>query len=188
MPESIRLHLAVSEIAERSIMERLDTANINLDTGFALISPAAAFASKQWAENHFAQIIDHIAEVWKLPSVIIAGRGEEEIARRVASSAHHQPRIISGLNLKELAALISLSSLFVGNDSGPMHIAAAFARPLVVIFGSSNPTVWHPWTSAPHRVVQAAQEVSAEMRIATIPVAEVAVAVDAVMQENQDRA
>lgn len=188
MPESICLHLTVSEAAKRSVIERLNAAQINLETGFALISPAAAFASKQWAENHFAQIIDHIAGVWKLPSVIIAGRGEEEIARRVASFVRHQPHIISGLNLKELAALISLSSLFVGNDSGPMHIAAAFVRPLVVIFGSSNPTVWHPWTTAPHRVVQGAEEASAETRIATIPVAEVAVAVDEVMQENRNRA
>jgi len=183
MPESPRLQLAISEAAERSIRERLCAAQVNAANGFVVISPAAAFASKQWAESRFAQIIDRLADHYQLPSVIIAGRGEEEIASRVASFAHRQPRLISRLNLKELAALISLSSLFVGNDSGPMHIAAAFNRPLVAIFGSSNPAVWQPWTDAPHRVIQAPDSVSAETRIAKITVAEVAAAIDEVMNE-----
>jgi ADP-heptose:LPS heptosyltransferase len=60
------------------------------------------------------------------------------------------------MSLKEAIALISLSSLFVGNDSGPMHIAAALGRPLVAIFGPSEVTAWRPWTNSPHRVVRPA--------------------------------
>jgi ADP-heptose:LPS heptosyltransferase len=62
---------------------------------------------------------------------------------------------VTGLDLKELVALIAHSSIFIGNDSGPMHIAAAFARPIVAMFGGSNPTVWSPWTPGPQRVLAA---------------------------------
>ena len=55
--------------------------------------------------------------------------------------------------MKELIALINRSRAFIGNDSGPMHIAAALRRPLVAVFGSSNAEVWHPWTDSPYRIV-----------------------------------
>jgi ADP-heptose:LPS heptosyltransferase len=57
------------------------------------------------------------------------------------------------LDLRELIALVSRARLFIGNDSGPAHIAAAAGRPAVVIFGSSDSNTWRPWQN-PHRVVQ----------------------------------
>src|SRR5439155_13925987 len=50
-------------------------------------------------------------------------------------------------------ALASMARLFVGNDSGIAHIAAAVDTPCVVIFGSSNRDNWHPWTSDPYETV-----------------------------------
>jgi ADP-heptose:LPS heptosyltransferase len=44
--------------------------------------------------------------------------------------------------------LLASASLFVGNDSGPAHMAAAFGVPAVVIFGESNPAIWGPWRTA----------------------------------------
>jgi ADP-heptose:LPS heptosyltransferase len=52
-----------------------------------------------------------------------------------------------------LTALASKASLFVGNDSGIAHIAAAVRTPSVVVFGSSNRDHWRPWTDAPNEVV-----------------------------------
>ena len=52
----------------------------------------------------------------------------------------------------ELIALVTSARLFVGNDSGPAHLAAAVGKPTVVIFGSTNPVQWHPWKSE-HRIV-----------------------------------
>src|SRR4029078_13003431 len=57
------------------------------------------------------------------------------------------------LSLPEITALASRASLFVGNDSGIAHIAAAVNTPVVVIFGSSNRDHWHPWTDAPNEMV-----------------------------------
>jgi lipopolysaccharide heptosyltransferase III len=57
-----------------------------------------------------------------------------------------------GLGLPELIALVAGAAIFVGNDSGPAHVAAATARPCVAIYGSTNPEQWRPWRTE-HRVV-----------------------------------
>lgn len=198
-----RLRLQVGEAARQQVGERLQAMDLHSAASespqaarrFAVIAPAAAMESKRWSANRFAQVVNHLYERWQLPSLLIAGREQEAIAHKVASLATAKPRVVTGLSLKELMALISLSSLFVGNDSGPMHIAAAFNRPVVGIFGSSNPDVWRPWTQAPHRVVdalgsrrpQARQddqpEVDVETRIRKIAVEAVNGAVDEVLQE-----
>ena len=55
---------------------------------------------------------------------------------------------MAGAPLAEIKSLLAGASFFVGNDSGPAHMAAAFGLPVVVIFGNSNPAIWGPWRTA----------------------------------------
>jgi heptosyltransferase III len=55
---------------------------------------------------------------------------------------------VTGAPLAQIKTLLAGASLFVGNDSGPAHMAAAFGMPVVVIFGNSNPDIWGPWRTA----------------------------------------
>ncbi|HKP86452.1 MAG TPA: glycosyltransferase family 9 protein, partial [Blastocatellia bacterium] len=109
--------------------------------------------SKRWQAAGFAAVADHLGARWNLRSVIIAGPGQEHVASEVAAATRAGARVLTGLSLKEMIALIGLAQVFVGNDSGPMHIAAALKRPVVAVFGSSNADVWHPWTDSAYRVV-----------------------------------
>jgi ADP-heptose:LPS heptosyltransferase len=52
---------------------------------------------------------------------------------------------LEGLSLAQFAAALGKARIFVGNDSGPAHMAAALSRPVVVIFGSSSSPIWGPW-------------------------------------------
>lgn len=182
-----RLSLSVTEAATRQVRDRLRREGVvsarETGGGFAVISPAAAMESKRWSIDSFARVTEHLADRWDLPGVVIAGPGQEHIAREVASKSEAKPRVVTGLSLKELMALISLSSLFVGNDSGPMHMAAAFCRPVVAVFGSSNADVWRPWADSPTRFIRADEKLDPVTRIAGIRVEEVKAAVDEVMQE-----
>lgn len=123
--------------------------------GFACIIPGAAFESKRWTAEGFAAVAGHLSERWSLASVVIAGPGQERLAQEVVSVAGTKSAVLAGLSLKELVALLEIARVFVGNDSGPMHMAAALDCPVVAVWGSSDPTVWHPWTEAPYRVVEA---------------------------------
>ena len=77
--------------------------------------------------------------------------------------------IPDALPLPDLIALISRARIFIGNDSGPAHLAAATGKPAVVMYGPTNPVQWHPWQS-PHRVVTTGAEFRAIRGDKTIPI------------------
>jgi len=144
---------------------------------FAILAPSAALESKRWPTSGFAEVADHLRESWHLRSIVIAGPGQEHVAGEVVGHSRTKPSVISGLGLKELIALTSLAELFVGNDSGPMHIASALERPVVAVFGSSDADVWHPWARSPYRLVKARAA-----SINSIPPEDVIASVDDVMR------
>lgn len=105
-----------------------------------LFSPGSATASiKRWPAERFAQLADALA-LRGLPAGILAGPGEEELGTRVSSAAR-APLPVLGPDLDPvgLAALLSRARLLVANDSGPAHLAAAVATPVVVFFGPTDP-------------------------------------------------
>ncbi|HVG17790.1 MAG TPA: glycosyltransferase family 9 protein [Blastocatellia bacterium] len=186
-----RLEVVVSPEAEASCYEKLATIGVAERAAFACVSPAAALESKRWGAAGFAAIADHLSKRWGLRSVVIAGPGQEHVAREVAGATRAGARVLTGLSLKELIALVGLAQVFVGNDSGPMHVAAALKRPLVAVFGSSNADVWHPWTDAPYRVVsgrgdsrdvEASPPHDSRPEIRSIPTSRVIAAVDEVLE------
>jgi ADP-heptose:LPS heptosyltransferase len=142
--------LGVSPEAAQAIDERLTAAGLN-DRKFALIHPAAAFATKQWATENFARVVEFLAERG-YASVAIAAPHENAILENLTSEAS-VGIVTFELSLPEVTALASRSQLFVGNDSGIAHIAAAVGTPSVVIFGSSNIAHWRPWNRASAEVV-----------------------------------
>lgn len=156
-PQQAILTVPVSPDAVESVRNRLKLMGVGYDeTGsgsYAVLSPGASAGSKMWPAGSFAEVAGYLKRHYGLASVVIAGPGEERLASRIAASTEGSAVVLSGADLKEIVALIAHSSAFVGNDSGPMHIAAAFQRPLVAIFGGSNPQVWRPWTEGPCRVL-----------------------------------
>lgn len=174
-----RLRLRLSMRAATSIRRRLDEAGVDKD--FAVLAPAAAFESKRWRAEGFAAAADHLSERYGLRSAVIAGPGQEGLAHEVAALTRSKARAVVGLSLKEVVALAASSQFFIGNDSGPMHIAAAMARPIVALFGSSDPDVWRPWGDSPYRIVRRRAETGTG-DIKDIPDAEVIAAIDEVMK------
>jgi lipopolysaccharide heptosyltransferase II len=145
--------LAVTEKAAASVGRRLKERGINETTPFALVHPAAAFESKQWRVENFARVAESL-ERRDLRVVAIAGPEQALVLRDLQASSAAHVQALTDLSLPEVTALSARASIFVGNDSGIAHIAAAVRTPLVVIFGSSNVAHWRPWTTAPAEVVR----------------------------------
>ena len=122
------------------------------DRPYAVIHAGAAYFTKVWPLDHFVAVATEIRERHSLKPVFVAGPGEEELAGHVPGF-----EVRRGLSVAGLMSLMAGADLFVGNDSGPSHVAAAFGVPCVTIFGSSDSRAWHPWRS-PHRVVETAWE------------------------------
>jgi heptosyltransferase-3 len=118
---------------------------------YAVIHPAAMMDSKRWSVDNFARAGTIIQDQgWHV--VVTAGRGEESLATRLTAELPDS-LLLLGLSIPQLAELLRGADLYLGNDSGPMHLAAAVGTPTVAVWGSSNSAQWHPWL-VPHRVVQ----------------------------------
>jgi ADP-heptose:LPS heptosyltransferase len=111
----------------------------------ATIHPFATTAGKTWGASGFLAVAQHLKQSGLEP-VFIGGGGDD-------FSPFHAFRAISGAPLSEVKSLVAAASLFVGNDSGPAHMAAALGVPAVVIFGASDPAIWGPWRTVSEVVI-----------------------------------
>jgi heptosyltransferase-3 len=146
--------LAVSGEASAVIARRLrEEAGLADAQPFALVHPAAAFDTKTWAAEKFSRVIEHLA-ARGLAAVAVAGPGEAKVLEDVRARTSAPLAGFTDLSLPELTALAARAALFVGNDSGVAHVAAAVGTPQVVVFGSSNVAHWRPWTQAAAEVVR----------------------------------
>jgi len=118
---------------------------------YAVIHPASLMSTKRWDPERFAAVARALQER-DLEIALTCGPGEEVVAGQVAKGIP-STKILLGLTIPELAELIRGAKIYVGNDSGPMHLAAAVGTPTVAIWGSSDARRWHPWY-VDHRVVQ----------------------------------
>jgi ADP-heptose:LPS heptosyltransferase len=144
VPEDPRPSIHLGPSARERINARLRSDGLQ-PGGFLLIQPTATLATKQWAVQHFARLADLLTEMSGYPAVFSAGAWEADVLRRIEENARHRHRFWTGLGLEDLFALIDACRLFIGNDSGPTHAAAALAKPVVVVWGSSDFQVWRPW-------------------------------------------
>lgn len=145
--------LKVSERAAKSIAEKLAARKIEAEQPLALVHPAAALETKQWATESFAHVTEALSERGLTPVAIVSA-SERSVLESLREQSTTNITGFANLSLPEVTALASRARLFVGNDSGIAHIAAATGTPSVVIFGSSNVTHWRPWTVGQSEVVR----------------------------------
>lgn len=145
-----RTVLGIAPAAAVTVNARLEEVGL-ADRKIALIHPAAAFATKQWATENFARVIEYLAERGFAPVAVAAPHEQAVLETLVESSS--VPVLTLDLSLPEVTALAKRAQVFVGNDSGIAHIAAAVGTRSVVVFGSSNIAHWRPWNTAPAEVV-----------------------------------
>jgi heptosyltransferase-2 len=131
--------IAVARLAEQGIAASDFVIGIN---------PGAAYGSaKRWYPERFADVAGRLAAAWNAKIVIFGGPGETDIADGIERHLAGQCYNLAGTtSLRELMALIQRCSFFITNDSGPMHIAAAFGVPLVAIFGSTDHIMTSPYS------------------------------------------
>jgi heptosyltransferase III len=104
-----------------------------------IIHAVAATPDKTWSAGHFLAVADHLAQSG--PAPIFIGGPDDDL-----TPFHRYPTIQTSLSA--VKSLLASASLFVGNDSGPAHMAAAFGVPSIVIFGASDAAIWGPWRTA----------------------------------------
>jgi heptosyltransferase I len=104
---------------------------------FALLNPGAGWGAKRWPAERYGEVARQLAEIG-LKALLNFGPGEEDLARAVDAASGGAVEMFTG-SLTQLIALTRRARLFIGGDTGPMHLAAALGVPVVGIFGPTDP-------------------------------------------------
>ena len=131
--------LSRQPVRESAIMARF---GINPTDPLVVLCPGAEFGpAKRWPARHYASLAALVCAEWPEANVVLLGSNKDRsLATEIAALSGQSLRNLCGeTSLTEALAIISRASSVVSNDSGLMHVAAAFGRPQVAVFGSSDP-------------------------------------------------
>lgn len=147
----VRLRLEVPERAGQRIAELLRQRDIDASRPWVVMHPGASASSRRYPPEEFAEVAAGMQEAGH--QVVFTGsEGERDLVRRVQLDAGGRTASFAGcLDLSELAALLSRSSLLISNNTGPVHVASAVGTPVVDIYAMTNPQ-HTPWR-VPNRVL-----------------------------------
>jgi ADP-heptose:LPS heptosyltransferase len=111
----------------------------------AVVHPGAAFPGRRWPPERFAAVARHLAAEGH-EVVVTGGPAETSLAREVAAGAGLAPdAVLAGrTSTTELAAVVAAARVVVSGDTGVAHLATAYRRPSVVLFGPVSPSLWGP--------------------------------------------
>jgi len=149
--------ISATEEEQKGVDDRLNSAFRVSRSAFVLIHPGARLKYREWPAERFAELIRALSQKTSHAIVLVCGPGEESWVSQLAEKAttiHHPPSTIlfwPAPSLGEFMALAKRAALFIGNESGPMHLAAAVECRVMAIF-RTDPTRWGP-LGPRHRIV-----------------------------------
>ena len=145
------LHVSTDE--DRIVDDRLASAGIDSAHLMVGINPGSTYGSaKRWLPERFAEVAQRVVRQLEREAgvcvavAILGGRGEESLGKNIASRLDCRSIVLSGATtIRELMAVVKRCRLLITNDTGPMHIAAAFGVPIVAVFGPTDSRTTAPY-------------------------------------------
>jgi len=146
-PKVSPLVLHTSHQDEEDAARLLGEAGLGADSPRPLVMfhPGARYWFKAWPAERFATLADRLTDAYGCRVLVGGDANDREVAHAIHARARSAPALLAGhTTLLQFAAVLKRCALFVGNDNGPMHMAAALGTPVVGLFGPSDPSVWGP--------------------------------------------
>ena len=144
--------------AEERIVHRLAELGIG---NFAVLNPGAGWGAKRWPAERYGEVARKLAEQG-VQSILNYGPGEEELVRAAEVASGGTAKAMT-CTISQLIALTRRARLFIGGDTGPLHLAAALQVPVVAIFGPTDPARNGPY-GARSIVLRSPQSITSHAR------------------------
>ncbi len=146
-------HLQLTEAENTDAHQFLIQADLTPERLLVGIHPGGNWEYKLWNAKNYAYLASALAKKLDAAILLFAGPNERDLQNKVAEMMDSPLILVKTDDLRQLAALISMCDVYIGNDTGPMHIAAAVGTPVVALFGSTNHIRSGPYGDK-HSVVQ----------------------------------
>nr|MBC8870273.1 glycosyltransferase family 9 protein [Planctomycetota bacterium] len=140
---AVEFRLPVDQRAEASCEEFL--AAKGLADGYVVLNPGAGWASRLWPRERYAAVARHVGSKWSLSSAVVwAGEKEKAWAEEIVEGSDGHAVLTPATSLQELTSLLRRAWLFVGSDTGPLHLAVAVGTSCGSVHGTTP-----AWQSGP---------------------------------------
>jgi lipopolysaccharide heptosyltransferase II len=152
-PECFSVEMSPDTTAVQRLSGRLEKAGVGPTDRIVVVHVSAGNPFRRWPQSAFATVVAELARETGMRVLVTSGPSEPEAAQRVADEAgagldsitRERLLTIGDLSLAELRALFDRAALFIGGDSGPLHIAATSFIPIVALYGPTLPVRSSPW-------------------------------------------
>lgn len=122
----------IEQILKQSLIETKDR--------IVVMHPGASCISKRWPLENFSELGDRLIRDFSVKLIIVSSPEQKELANKVCTNMKEGALNLAGMtSIGQLASLIKRASLFISNDSGPVHIASSVDTPVISIFGRKQP-------------------------------------------------
>ncbi|MBD3383993.1 hypothetical protein GF407_03615 [candidate division KSB1 bacterium] len=153
-PVIVSPFITVTDIEKEWARKFLCKLGINTEKPLIGIHPGASWPAKRWLPERFSRLADSLAENHNFEILFTMGPGETELVKSVKKNCRQRTYLTGVLSLRQLGAVLNALDVYVSNDCGPLHLAAATSCKTVGIFGPGEPDIWYPYDSAKgHRLV-----------------------------------
>ncbi len=140
--------ITVSAAEQNKARALLGEYGVRESNEIVVISPSASKRNKMWPEKSFALFIDKIASGKNVKVLLLADPANPVSSAVIATLTKSKPVLLPLMGLREVMGLLSVADLYVGNDSGLSHAAAALDTETITIVGPDEPCIFHPYKEA----------------------------------------
>jgi len=147
IPKKKNLFFAYNKENRAYINSLLERMGIGEGEKFTVVHPGARVDFKMLPPRIMGEVVGYIVSEFGSKVMLVGSDTEITSISEVAQASGRKCGVATNLSIGQLAALMDRSEMFLGNDSGPMHIASALGKPVVAFFGPSDPVIWAPWNN-----------------------------------------
>ena len=155
-PSTVRFPFHIPDAARARVSGLLEAGGIGAGAPYIVINPAVGSETRRWGASRFAECVHRLGKEFGLRTVLIGSKKDIGICEEVANTSQVAtlPEACRTLNLagqtdlKELAAVLERCALHICGDTGSGHIAAALGRPVVALYGPTDPAQAGPWAQS----------------------------------------
>jgi len=143
----VHLNYPLNEHHREWARDFLASLDIDTEKPVVVLSPGASYGpAKRWPVEHFGKLAVLLQGAMDAQILIVGSRQDNDLGEAIASRMPRKPHVLTGkTTLSQLTGIVAFTTLFISNDSGPMHLANALHCPVIAIFGPTEPRRTGPY-------------------------------------------